>query len=313
MNKIDEVLKLKELLDSGLISQSDFDRLKNQIFEETNNEVSNTNQFKSSEAHQNTQERNNDSFDKRKCPQCGSENHVDNNDCIVCKTDLIKFRQPTEPYQEPDVENKQSNYLIPIFLIVLLIIFASFFIFKNHQTSPNAEAAQDTTHVEAPVNSQDIPQTDYVDTTNISNDTVYSSEINDDKYTIGQELNGGVVFQLNDEKTGGLIFYDSENSLSLNESKIWLNERNLRLPTIVELKAIVNTYNVTKKEYWFYSSEFAYNIEKNKLQKLAWTSQGDETIEDIIFVKIFDYRTEEVWLIGHGHPKSLNVIGIKEF
>ena len=38
MNKIDEVLKLKELLDSGLINQSDFDRKKKEMFEETNNE-----------------------------------------------------------------------------------------------------------------------------------------------------------------------------------------------------------------------------------------------------------------------------------
>ena len=207
MNKIDEVLKLKKLLDSGLINQSDFGRLKNQIFEETNNEVTYTNELQSSEIHQNTQERNNDSFDKRKCPQCGSENHVDNNDCIVCKTDLTKFRQPNETHQEPIIENKQSNYLIPIFLIGLLIIFASFFIFKNHQTSPNAEAAQDTTHVEAPINSQDIPQTNYTDTTNISNKTLQSSDIDSNSNSDYEKYNQNGVENIDDENiynTSGL-------------------------------------------------------------------------------------------------------------
>jgi hypothetical protein len=179
MNKIDEVLKLKELLDSGLINQSDFDRKKKEIFEETNNESKVTNELISSEVHQNIQERNINLFDKRKCPQCGSENHADNNVCIVCKTDLTIFRQPTEPNQEPDIENRQSKYFIPIVLIGLLIISASFFLFKNHQTSPNAEAVQDTTNVEAPINSQDIPQTNYTDTTNISNESIQTTNIID--------------------------------------------------------------------------------------------------------------------------------------
>jgi hypothetical protein len=139
MNKIDEVLKLKELLDSGLINQSDFDRKKKEIFEETNNESKITNELISSELHQNIQERDNNSFDKRKCPQCGSENHVDNNDCIVCKTDLTKFRQPTEPYQEPDVETNYTRYFI-IIVIIGLSIFGVFYIFKNYQTSNNEEA-----------------------------------------------------------------------------------------------------------------------------------------------------------------------------
>jgi len=206
MNKIDEVLKLKELLDSGLINQSDFDRKKKQIFEETNNEVTNTNQLKSSKIYQHIQERNKKSFDIKKCPQCGSENHVDNNDCILCKTDLTKFRQPTETHHEPIIENKQSNYLIPIFLIGLVIIFASFFIFKNHQTSPNAEAAQDTTHVEAPINSQDIPQTN-TDTTNISNEALQSSDIDSNSNSDYEKYNQNGVENIDDENiynTSGL-------------------------------------------------------------------------------------------------------------
>jgi hypothetical protein len=142
MNKIDEVLKLKELLDSGLINQSDFDRKKKEIFEETNNESKITNEIISSEVHQNIQERNNNSFDKRKCPQCGSENHADNNVCIVCKTDLTIFRQPTEPNQEPDIENRQSKYFIPIVLIGLLIIFGSFYIFRNYESSNNEDSEE---------------------------------------------------------------------------------------------------------------------------------------------------------------------------
>lgn len=139
MNKIDEVLKLKELLDSGLINQSDFDRKKKEIFEETNNESTNTNKLKSSEVHQNTQERDNNSFGKRKCPQCGSENNAENNDCLVCKTDLTIFRQPIELHQEPDVEKNNTRYFI-IIVIIGLSIFGVFYIFKNYQTSNNEEA-----------------------------------------------------------------------------------------------------------------------------------------------------------------------------
>ena len=37
MNKTEEVLKLKRLLDSGLITQNDFEKLKSEIFENENN------------------------------------------------------------------------------------------------------------------------------------------------------------------------------------------------------------------------------------------------------------------------------------
>ena len=129
MNKIDEVLKLKELLDSGLINQSDFDRKKKEIFEETNNESKITNELISSEVHQNIQERDNNSFDKKKCPQCGSENHAFNNDCIVCKTDLTNYGK-TESHQEPEIETNYSKYF-PITLVIALLIFALFFIFLS--------------------------------------------------------------------------------------------------------------------------------------------------------------------------------------
>ncbi len=192
MNKIDEVLKLKELLDSGLINQSDFDRKKKEIFEETNNESTNTNKLKSSEVHQNIQERNNNSFDKNKCPQCGSINHIENNDCKVCKTDLTKFRKPTEPYQEPYVETNNTRYFI-IIVIIGLLIFGIFYIFKNYQTSNNEEVVEaiETTSIDSTaslsaessaINSQEkIVDTSYTKTNNeiVSNDYNSNNENQD--------------------------------------------------------------------------------------------------------------------------------------
>ena len=40
MNKIDELLKIKELLDSGIISEKEFKELKNNLIQLDNNEKS---------------------------------------------------------------------------------------------------------------------------------------------------------------------------------------------------------------------------------------------------------------------------------
>lgn len=119
MNKIDEILKLKELLDSGLINQNDFDRKKREIFEEANNESKNTNELISSEVHQNIQERDNNSFDKRKCPQCGSDNKLELSVCSVCNSDFSIIEDKVEPI----LENKSniSKYLyVSLFVVFIL-------------------------------------------------------------------------------------------------------------------------------------------------------------------------------------------------
>ena len=100
MSKIDEVLKLKELLDSGHISQDDFDKLKSEIFEQNKNTV---NEFKN--------------YDENISDKLKNENLSENIKAI--KSSSIKST----------IESNKS--LIIIAIIGLILIFGIFYLIPS--------------------------------------------------------------------------------------------------------------------------------------------------------------------------------------
>lgn len=158
MSKTDKIIELKKLLDSGLISQSDFDRLKKQIFEGGENVSNEFNKISQSEFNENIQQkRANDSskFDEsiqrteindssdidktKRCPQCGSDNAIENSECEVCKTDFSFQGNKNENYVEIEHESNNSKYLIFGILAVLFIVIGAVYFSNSNKSNNNQE------------------------------------------------------------------------------------------------------------------------------------------------------------------------------
>ncbi len=154
MSKIDELLKLKELLDSGLINQNDFDKLKKKIFEEQKEESTEYNKIKNSEL---------------------SEN----------------ITSEINSFKKPNIDSNNTKYKI-IGLFVFVIIFVAIIYYNvNQKSSKNIEEIKeiiDSTVLvikEAPALEG---QENYVDTLYTNNDSV-SNDYN--SYDENQNSNNG--------------------------------------------------------------------------------------------------------------------------
>jgi hypothetical protein len=210
--------------------------------------------------------------------------------------------------------------------IVLGIVFGTlcFFLLNNPCSKVEIKASEvpvcvDSTYISP--NTDAVPetyQTSYTDTTNISSDTIQSANIDIQKYQIGQELDGGIVFQLNDEQTHGLIFYDTGNLLGIVEAKNWILEKNIRFASIDELSTIVNNYEVFKDKCCYWSSEFAYDIEeKQKYKILCRTVKSNDrevSIEDYDFIKCYNLYDKTIILIQSDcNSYQCQTIGVASF
>lgn len=159
---------------------------------------------------------------------------------------------------------------------------------------------------------------DYSDTSssNISNDSIQSTNIIDEKYQIGQKFEGGTIFQLNDDETHGLVFYDSKTPNDFKEANIWCSNNNYRLPSIDELINIVNNFEVSKEKSNYWSTEFASDDEKRIHPILCRTTKIngiDVSVEDFEFVKCYDRYEKTISLIQKNCDCMCNTIGVMSF
>ncbi len=141
MSKTEKIIELKELLDSGLISSDDFERLKKQIFEEPEKVSFEIKKIKQVDILDNVRQKRNIFYDSiKKCTKCGSDNKLENQICSVCKSDFPIVESKTE--QKNYIENKKSDYKFYIFGIlgfVLLFFGVSYFI-NNHNDKEQKES-----------------------------------------------------------------------------------------------------------------------------------------------------------------------------
>ena len=215
----------------------------------------------------------------------------------------------------------ESDKNIISIIIGITIGSLSFFYLKNTYSISEIQV-NDTI-----LNSTDIPEESddnyeiYSDTSSsyISNDTLQSTDNVDVKYEIGQELNGGIIFQLNEDQTHGMVFYDTQEVMNFEEANKWCLNNNYRLPTINELVNILNKFSVSKDELNYWSSELASNEDKSKYAIICRTTKvdGNEvSVEDYDFIKCYDYYYKKINLIQNNYcskTKNCNIIGILDF
>lgn len=115
MNKIDEILKLKELLNSGVITRNDFTELKNKLLVDSN--------FKNAD----DKIKDEIGIDEKECPNCNIVINKDIEKCEFCDYDFISKQVKIEKNNvNTDVKSRKKVFVFSI--IMLFILFAMWFV-----------------------------------------------------------------------------------------------------------------------------------------------------------------------------------------
>ena len=137
MDKLDELLKIKELLDSGIITESDFLRKKDELLK-SNNETSKAQKKGEIIIGDNEKE----------CPSCKCIIDNDSEICKFCDYDFINKRI-SEKDNTPIETNTNLKKYISIFLVAIVFIFLITIAFTGTHSNKNSEVPQaDTTKVD---------------------------------------------------------------------------------------------------------------------------------------------------------------------
>ena len=144
MSKTDKIIELKKLLDSGLINQSDFYGLKKQIFEgseNASNVVIKSIQPEFKDSLQSTRISNSvDTNSTKRCPQCGSENKIENSYCKICKTELNLFEKKGELI--PENYSNTSKYVFICFFLILFLTVGAVYYNSGSKSDDNIESSE---------------------------------------------------------------------------------------------------------------------------------------------------------------------------
>ena len=180
MSKIEEIIKLKKLLDEGLISQNDFETLKNNLFE---NSKSLDNSFENNivDGNQNN---------IKHCPDCGNKIKDESNICEFCNINSFDI------IDENNKSNKKIFIIIGLVLLLILLIY-SLMNTNIFNKSKDALSAQDSTQVEIidTINSVKTMKADTL--TTIEDDSV--NQINLDSTTANYSENYNQNIDDNDD------------------------------------------------------------------------------------------------------------------
>lgn len=139
MNRTDELLKLKELLDSGVITENDFKRKKAELFSDFN--TGNENSKKKEEIIVGESE--------KECPSCKCIIDKESEICNFCDYDFIN-NEIREEINYPIKSNINLKKYISVFFLVVIFIFLGtwFFTSNNFNRSNELELKNHKTEVE---------------------------------------------------------------------------------------------------------------------------------------------------------------------
>jgi len=285
MSKTEKIIELKELLDSGLISSDDFERLKKQIFEEPEKVSFEIKKIKQVDILDNARQKRNIFYDSiKKCTKCGSDNKLENQICSVCKSDFPIVESKTE--QKNYIENKKSDYKFYIFGIlgfVLLFFGVSYFI-NNHNDKEQKESevptAFDSISVE-PVPTVSVEENYKIE---IENETKATEDINileneDNNYLLNKDDSELNQIELNVKSL--LVFQIADKELNIIYKKIMsdsnISEDRKNVLRKEQRNWLKETHRICNQE----SNEFRDSTMYNQLHNNCLTEKTKSRIEEL--------------------------------
>ena len=142
MNKADELLKLKELLDLGIINENDFNRKKAELFNKSNTVVKhNADSIKNEEIIIGENE--------KECSSCKRIIEKENEVCNFCDYDFIN-KKINNTIDSQFANNNLKRYISVFFVIIIFIFLATWFFSSNNSEKIEVEPPK----VAAPVSAK---------------------------------------------------------------------------------------------------------------------------------------------------------------
>lgn len=155
MNKLDELLKIKELLDLGIITESDFKRKKAELLNDSNAGNVNSDFKKDIIIGENEKE----------CPNCKYIIEKESETCNFCDYDFINNKTEDKNINTIGKNNNLKKY-VPVFFVIIIFIFLGTWFF----TENNSKIVNDDAPKVAKPDSQPIIPTDTASTISLSAD-----------------------------------------------------------------------------------------------------------------------------------------------
>jgi hypothetical protein len=319
MSKIEEIKKIKKLLDEGLISIEEFDKLKIGIIDNKSENKS----FQSNidiirkeidEKKEILKER----LEEKKCPNC---NKIIYSKDLICNSCGLSNETPKAVEEKTEInteainnqENSNGNQnsnkrFYVIFGVVILLIFGVWFYIdaknkRDLRETSNEKTTQDSISL---VKSKDSiveelkkhKAKSYQDSITLSNQQIDTASnknnfLNENSnLIIGQNYEGGTIIYLDDSKKHGLlcseiIITDRINTfeISQSQSKKYFsnNSGNWRLPSKSDFNYINLLIDLKGETFWTSSSGYVFDSSNNTVSH----SRNNWQTSALIFVKEF--------------------------
>jgi uncharacterized protein YecT (DUF1311 family) len=125
MNKADELLKLKELLDLGIINENDFNIKKVELFNKSNTVKYNSDSIKDEEIIIGKNE--------KECPFCKFIIEKECETCKYCDYDFINNKISNKI--DSQIDNNNFKKYIPVFFVIVIFIFIGTWFFKKNNSN----------------------------------------------------------------------------------------------------------------------------------------------------------------------------------
>ena len=203
MNKIDELLKIKELLDSGIISEIEFKELKKNLIQLDNNEKSTSGIIPNIIT---------------KCSNCNSTINDDETICKNCDNIDSKITSSDSISENIiPISNSTIKYIFFAIIILCLVIGLNGYYNNSNKTAiENNEIPPDSTSIVAPNEkvTNEIPNTDTLTTDEkLMMPAVQNTESQEEVDEGGDYIDSNIINRDPRAKDFANVFYDSNYTL----------------------------------------------------------------------------------------------------
>lgn len=263
MNKLDELLKIKELFDLGIITEADFKRKKTELLNDSNTGNVNSDFKKDIIIGENEKE----------CPNCKYIIEKESETCNFCDYDFINNKTEDKNINTIEKNNNLKKY-VPVFFVIIIFIFLGTWFF----TENNSEIIQDETPKVATPDSTKSASSISTDSTSYN---TLSKMATAPAAEASQNSENSSAIQINEQTNN----YDSDSYGVSNTSKSKIEESNKNSndsqDTINHIVTKGETMNSIAKKYKVNSNELykLYNVQPNTYEFYKANSNPEKPIK----------------------------------
>ena len=245
MSNLDELLKLKELLDLEIITENDFKRKKAELFSNINAGNNNSDSKKKEEIIIGKNE--------KECPSCKCIIEKESGICIFCDYDFINKKTSEKLEYQKKTKNNLKKYISVFFLLLIFIFIGTWFFSSNNSEKIEVETPKEATTVYAKPTSSITKDSTSLDSVSkmVNSPAVesFQNSENSEGYDNGEQIDNFTRYNIDcikDLNTNYYWYIAPDKDFNFEEARLFsknISERNLnwRIPTYNEIKSLYNS------------------------------------------------------------------------